>query len=143
MGNNNCKKIQPATITPVLDLGSTASPYFVQVTIRQWLCFPTCVANTPVFTPHFSLVGVSQVGTGQYMATVRVEGIISYVPCGGGCECTKQQPLSQEFTIPVASTTAPTLTIEQGATVNAIAASGCQSCSKSFVSETPLTITVA
>ena len=143
MGNNNCNKIQPATITPVLALGSTASPYFVQVNISQRLCFHTCVANTPVFTPHFSLVGVSQVGTGQYMATVRVEGIISYVPCGGGCECTKQQPLSQEFTIPVASTTAPTLTIEQGATVNAIAASGCQSCSKSFVSETPLTITVA
>ena len=139
----NCNKIQPATITPVLAVGSVASPYFVQVNISQRLCYPTCVQQTPVFNPRFSLVSVSQVGTGQYMATVRVEGIISYVPCGGGCECTKQQPLSQEFTIPIASTTAPTVTIEQGATVNAIAASGCQSCSKSFVSETPLTITVA
>ena len=143
MGNCNCNKIQPAVITPVLALGSTASPYFVQVNISQRLCFPTCVANKPVFTPHFSLVGVSQVGTGQFMATVRVEGIISYVPCNGGCDCTKQQPLSQEFTIPISSITAPTVTIAQGATVNAIAASGCQSCSRSFISETPLTITVA
>ena len=143
MSNCNCNKIQPAVITPVLALGSSASPYFLQVNITQWLCFQTCVEQTPVFSPSFSLLGVSQVGVSQYIATIRVEGIISYVPCNGGCECTKQQPLSQEFTVPIASTGTPTVTIEKGATVNAMAASGCQRCSRQFVSETPLTITVA
>ena len=143
MGNCNCNKIQPAVITPVLALGSSASPYFLQVNITQRLCFQTCVEQTPVFSPSFSLLGVSQVGVSQYIATIRVEGIISYVPCNGGCECTKQQPLSQEFTVPIASTTTPTVTITKGATVNAMAASGCQRCSRQFVSETPLTITVA
>jgi len=120
-----------------------ASPYFVQVNISQRLCHKTCAENTPVFAPQFSLRSVSQVGTGQYVATIHVEGIISYVPCNGGCDCTKQQPLSQDFTIPIASTAAPTVTIEQGATVNSIAASSCKPCSRSFVSETPLTVTVA
>ena len=143
MSNCNCNKIQPAVITPVLALGSSASPYFLQVNITQRLCFQTCVEQTPVFSPSFSLLGVSQVGVSQYIATIRVEGIISYVPCNGGCECTKQQPLSQEFTVPIASTTTPTVTITKGATVNAMAASGCQRCSRQFVSETPLTITVA
>lgn len=143
MGNCNCNKIQPAVITPVLALGSSASPYFLQVNITQRLCFQTCVEQTPVFSPSFSLLGVSQVGASQYIATIRVEGIISYVPCNGGCECTKQQPLSQEFTVPISSTSTPTVTITKGATVNAMAASGCQRCSRQFVSETPLTITVA
>lgn len=143
MGNCNCNKIQPAVITPVLALGSSASPYFLQVNITQRLCFQTCVEHTPVFSPSFSLLGVSQVGASQYIATIRVEGIISYVPCNGGCECTKQQPLSQEFTVPISSTSTPTVTITKGATVNAMAASGCQRCSRQFVSETPLTITVA
>lgn len=75
-------------------------------------------------------------------ATFRVQGIISYVPCNGGC-CTKSQPLSGTFTIPIASATAPTnVSIAAGATVNAIAASGCQKCSRTFVSETPLSLTV-
>lgn len=143
MSNCNCNKIQPAVITPVLALGSSASPYFLQVNITQRLCFQTCVEQTPVFSPSFSLLGVSQVGASQYIATIRVEGIISYVPCNGGCECTKQQPLSQEFTVPISSTSTPTVTITKGATVNAMAASGCQRCSRQFVSETPLTITVA
>lgn len=143
MSNCNCNKIQPAVITPVLALGSSASPYFLQVNITQRLCFQTCVEQIPVFSPSFSLLGVSQVGVSQYIATIRVEGIISYVPCNGGCECTKQQPLSQEFTVPIASNATPTVTITKGATVNAMAASGCQRCSRQFVSETPLTITVA
>lgn len=141
--NCNQNRIAPAVITPVLALGSVASPYFVQVNISQRLCFPTCVEQTPVFNPRFSLVSVVQVGTGQYMATVHVEGIISYVKCHGGCCCTKQQPLSQNFTLPIASATPPTVTIEQGASVNAVAANGCQQCSRNFVSETPLTVTVA
>lgn len=135
-------KLQSPVITPVLAAGSTASPYYVQVNITQRLCFPTCVENTPVFAPQFALVGVSQVGVGQYAATFRVQGIISYVPCNGGC-CTKSQPLSGTFTIPIASATAPTnVSIVAGATVNAIAASGCQKCSRTFVSETPLSLTV-
>ena len=83
------------------------------------------------------------VGTNQYVATIRVQGIISYVQCNGGCNCTKQQPLVQEFQIPIASTTAPTVTIAQGTTINAIAATACQPCSRVLASDTPLTITIA
>lgn len=141
--SNNCNKIQPAVISPVLAAGSVASPYIYQVNISQRLCFRACSDNTPVFAPAFSLKGVAQVGTGQYVATVHVEGIISYVPCNGGCCNTEQQPLSQDFTIPIASATAPTVTLVQGSSVNTIASSACQPCSRTFVSETPLTITVA
>lgn len=142
--NCNCNRIQPAVITPTLAAGSVASPYFVLVNITQRLCFPTCVEqNVPVFNPLFSLKSVAQVATGQYVATIHVEGIISYVRCHGGCNCTKQQPLSQDFTVPIASATAPTVTITQGAAVNTVASNGCCECSRSFVSETPLTITVA
>ena len=139
----SCNKIQAAVITPVLAAGSTTSPYFYQVNITQRLCFPTCADNIPVFNPQFSLKSLSQVGTGRYVATIHVEGIISYVPCNGGCGCTKQQPLSQDFTIPIQSASAPTVTIEQGAAMNAVAASACQPCSRTFVSETPITVTVA
>lgn len=139
----DCNTIQPAVITPVLAAGSVASPYFYQVNISQRLCNKTCAENTPVFAPQFSLRSVAQVGTGQYVATIHVEGIIAYVPCNGGCNCTKQQPLSQDFTIPIASTTAPTVMIAQGASVNSVAATSCKPCSRSFVSETPLTVTVA
>lgn len=139
----NCNKIQPAVITPTLAAGSVASPYYVLVNISQRLCFPTCVERTPVFNPTYSLKSVAQVATGQYVATLHVEGIVSYVQCNGGCNCTKQQPISQDFTVPIASATAPTVTIAQGAAVNTVAANGCQSCSRAFVSETPLTITVA
>lgn len=142
--NCNQNKIQPAAITPVLALGSVASPYFVQVQIAQRLCFPTCVESVPVFNPRFSVKSVAQVAPTQYVATLHVEGIISYVPCKGGCCCTKQQPLSQDFTIPISKTgTAPVLTLTQGASVNAMSVVGCQMCSRQFLSETPLTITVA
>lgn len=142
--SSSCNKIQPAVITPVLALGSVASPYFVQAQIAQRLCFKTCVDNTPVFNPRFSVKSVSLVAPTQYMVTVHVEGIISYVPCNGDCCCTKQQPLSQDFTIPVSKTgTAPVVTLTQGPTVNAVASVGCQTCGRNLVSETPLTITVA
>ena len=143
MNNCTCNKIQPAVITPMLALGSTASPYFVQVNITQRLCFPTCVDTSPVFNPRFSVKSVSQVATGQFVATIHVEGIISYVRCNGGCNCTKQQPLSQDFTLPISSTATPTITLAQGQAVNLVAATGCQECSRVFVSETPLTVTVA
>ena len=142
--NCNCNRVMPADITPVLAAGSVASPYFVEVNISQRLCHQTCVDNTPVFNPRFSLKSMDNVGTNQYVATIHVEGIISYVPCNGGCSCTKQQPLSQDFTIPIYSATAPSsVTVTAGSTVNTMASAGCRSCSRSFVSETPLTITVA
>lgn len=137
-------KINSAVITPVLAAGSVASPYFVQVNISQRLCTPTCADNTPVFAPAFTYKGISQVATGQYVVTIHVEGVISYVPCGGNPCCTRSQVLSQDFTIPLASATEPTsITVAQGATVNNVNAAGCQSCSREFASETPLSITVA
>ena len=137
-------KNNQATITATLAAGSTASPYFVEVNISQILCSPTCAEDTPVFNPAFSYVGLSNVGTGQYVINVHVEGVISYVPCGCGTCGTKSQLISQDFTIPLASATAPTsVTIESGVAVNSIDALGCQNCSRSFVSEVPLTITVA
>lgn len=137
-------KVNSAVITPVLAAGSVASPYFVMVNISQRLCCKTCVSRAPVFSPRFSLVGVARVGTNQFMATVHVEGIICYSPCGTeGC-CDKAQNLSQDFTIPFTSTAAsPVVTIAQGASINAMAANDCQKCSRQFVSETPLTVTVA
>ena len=122
--------IQPAVITAVPFLGSTASPYAVQVNITQRLCQKCCAGSAPVFDPRFSVRGVSQVGTNQYAVTMHVESIISYVPCGGGCGCTKQQPLSQDFVVYVQSEAAPTITLAQGASVNALAVTPCQSCSK-------------
>ena len=112
----------------------------------EQILFGVQVTNDNIVTLHGrvdALKSLSQVGTGRYVATVHVEGIISYVPCNGGCGCTKQQPLSQDFTIPIQSASTPTVTIEQGAAMNAVAASACQPCSRTFVSETPITVTVA
>ena len=133
-----------AIITPVLAAGSTSSPYLVQVSISQRLCFATCAESNPVFSPEFTLVGFSQVGEGAYVAMINVRGVISYTPCGADCCATKSQLIDQTFTVPFASTTAPTsVTISQGASVNMIAAHPCQKCSRAFVSETPITMTVA
>lgn len=130
-------------ITPVLAAGSVASPYLFQVNISQRLCNPTCASQTPVFSPAFSLVGYSAVGNNGYVATVHVEGVISYVPCNGNTCCTKSQVVSQNFSLPFFSATAPTaVSLAQGTSINAVAALACQNCSRSFVSETPITLTV-
>jgi hypothetical protein len=140
----SCNKINSAVITTVLAAGSAASPYYFQVNISQRLCNPTCVNETPVFAPVFTYKSISNVGTGQYVVTIHVEGVISYVPNNGNVCCTKSQVLSQDFTIPIASTAAPTsITVVAGTTVNSVSAVGCQNYSRDFVSETPLTITVA
>lgn len=140
----SCNKTNSAKITPVLAAGSVASPYFIQVNISQRLCTQVCADSVPVFAPSFSLRGYSQVGTGQYVATIHVEGIISYDPCGSSGCCSRQQNISQDFTVPFASTAAPTsVTIAAGVSVNAISATACQRCSRDFVSETPITLTVA
>ena len=136
--------LNSAIITPVLAAGSTSSPYRYQVNISQRLCFATCVGQTPVFNPIFSLVGYSPVGTGEYVATVNVQGLISYTPCNGDGCCTKTQVLNQNFTIPFYSAAAPTsVSVGQGTAVNSVVGQPCQSCSRSFVSETPITLTVA
>jgi hypothetical protein len=142
--SNCCNQIQPADITATLAAGSVASPYYILANISQRLCFKTCVQNTPVFSPRFSLLSYSKVGTNQYVATIHCEGIISYVPCNGGCDCTKQQPLSQNFTVPFYfSGTPTTVSLSQGSTINTIAATDCQTCSRNFVSETPIALTVS
>ena len=136
-------KIQSASITATLAAGSTTSPYAYLVNVTQRLCYPTCAETTPVFLPQYSLVNSNLVSTGLYSVTINVQGVISYVPCNGGCGCTKTQPLNQDFTILIESATVPTITIAQGTTSNAVSATACQPCSRTFVSETPLTVTVA
>ena len=135
-------KIQPALITFTPALGSTASPYSGLCNITQRLCFTSCVDTTPVFAPQFSVKSIAPAGTNLYAVTIHVEGIISYVPCNGGCCCTKTQPLSQDFQIVVSSADVPTITLAQGASINDLSATACQSCSRTFVCDTPLTITV-
>lgn len=136
-------KIQSATITATLAAGSTTSPYSYLVNVTQRLCYPTCADTTPVFLPQYSIVSTTSVGTGLYLVTINVQGSINYVQCNGGCGCTKSQPLNQDFTILIASATVPTITMAQGATNNSVSATACQDCTRTFVSETPLTISVA
>jgi hypothetical protein len=140
----NCNKIQSPVVTATLAAGSAASPYYVLANITQKLCYKTCADTAPVFDAKFTLLGYSQVGTSQYVANINVHGIICYVRCGGGCDCTEQQPLSANFTVPFYSATAPSsVTLAQGAVFNTMSASGCQMCSRLFVSECPLTLTVS
>jgi hypothetical protein len=142
MDNCSCNQNQAPIINTTLAAGSVASPYYISCNITQKLCYKTCVEDTPVFNPRFSIIGFSKVGTAQYIATVHVEGIICYNPCGTCC-CAAQQPLSANFTIPFYTTTTPlSVTVTQGATINTMA-KGCQNCSRQFVSETPLTMAVS
>ena len=137
-------KLNLAVITPVLAAGSVASPYFFQVNVSQRLCEKSCVESQPSFLPRFSVKSVSAVGTGQYVATIHIEGVIAYTPCSGNVCCTKPHLISQDFTLPFTSATAPTsVTVVAGVSVNVIAGSLCHKCSRHFVSETPLTLTVA
>lgn len=139
-----CCKQNSANISATLAAGSVASPYFFEVVIAQRLCSPACVDGIPVFAPTFSLVGYTSVGTGQYVATIKVEGIISYAPCGGSVCSTRTQVLSQTFNVPFASETAPTsVTIASGVAVNSVVATACQSCSRDFQSRAPITLTIA
>lgn len=136
-----CYNTSVASVT--LAAGSTASPYYLMANLTRRLCKPTCADNPPVFAPTFGVIGVSAVGSGQYVATVRIQGVISYDPCGTTC-CSMSEPVSQTMTIPFSSATAPTsVTVTAGTTVNSIAVNGCQQCGRTFVSETPLTLTVA
>ena len=135
-------KIQPALITFVPALGSTASPYAGMIKIDQRLCYKCCADSTPVFAPQFSVKSIAPAGTNLYVATIHAEGIVSYVPCGGGCGCTKTQPVSGDVEVLISATSVPTVSITPGASINALAATACQPCSRTFTSATPLTITV-
>lgn len=142
--NCNPRQIPAPNITPTLAAGSVASPYYFLVNITQRLCHKTCATEQPVFNARFSLVSFARVGVNQYVATVNVQGIISYVRCGGGCDCTEQQPLNANFTIPFGFTGTPAnVAIAQGATINSMSATDCAKCSKIMVSETPITLTVS
>lgn len=136
-------KIQAPLITFVPALGSTASPYAGMIKIDQRLCYKCCADSTPVFLPQFSKKSIAPAGTNLYVVTIHVEGIISYVPCGGGCGCTKTQPVSGDVEVLISSETVPNVTITPGASINALATTACQQCSRTFTSATPLTITVA
>ena len=135
--------IQSPIITFTPALGSTTSPYSGLCNITQRLCYSSCADNTPVFDPRFSVRGISLVGTNLYAVDIHVEGTISYVACGGGCGCCKQQPLSDDFYVYVQSETVPSITLTTGASVNKLSVAGCQSCGRTFVSDTPLTLTMA
>ena len=133
-----------AVITPILAAGSVASPYQFEINVSQRLCFGACVDQAPIFNPTFQVVGISRLTTGLYAVSVLMQGAIQYVPCGQSVCCTKTQMISQEFTIPVAAATAPTtVTLTAGVPINAVTGEPCQKCSRQFVSDIPLTMTVA
>lgn len=136
-------KYTPAIITPVLAAGSVASPYSYMLNITQRLCSSACRESTPVFNPSILVKGVTPVGGNQYMVSVHVEGVVSYVPCGDTPCCTKCQLISQDFTLPIFSATAvDSVTVVPGVAVNAISAAACRNCSHIFVCEIPLAVTV-
>lgn len=51
--------------------------------------------------------------------------------------------IGKDFTIPIAATTVTTVTLAKGTTINTIAGAPCKKCSRNFVSESPLVVTVA
>ena len=138
------KRTIPACIMATLAVGATATAPYYDVNITQQLCAPSCVDETPVFNPQFSVKSIANVGTSQYLITIHVEGVISYVPCNCGSCCTRSQVVSQDFTIPVFSTTAITnVTTSLGSVKNRLVKVACCSCSKTFVCDAPLTLTIA
>lgn len=137
------KRTFPAHITATLAVGATATAPYYDVNITQQLCTPACVDETPVFAPTFTVKSIANVGTSQYLVVLHVEGVINYVPCNCGTCCTRSQVVSQDFTIPVFSATPiGSVTPSIGAVQNGIARIACCSCSKMFVSDVPLTLTI-
>lgn len=135
-------KTNPAIIHATLALNATATAPYYDINITQILCQCTCADEKPVFDPKFSVLSVEAVGTNQYLINFHVEGVVHYIPCGCGSCATKQQIISQEFAVPVYSTVAITgVTITAGASQNYIARNSCANCSKTFVSDTPVTLT--
>ena len=138
-----CKQ-NSVNITTTLVAGSIDSPYSVMARIEQILCAPVCVDNVPIFAPTFTVLSFSEVAPTQYVAIVQVEGVIFYSPCGGNIYAARPLPIKQTFPFDFVSATAPTsVTITAGAVVNTLVVSGNQSLSSDFVSEIPLTLTIA
>lgn len=136
-------KTIPALIHATFGAGKNSSPYYYDVNITQTLCQAACCDEKPIFKPQFSVLSVEQVGEGQYIVNVHVEGAVSYIPCGCGSCQTRTQNISQDFTIPVYSATALTgATITAGTTQNLMAKEPCCQCSKTFVSDTPISLAV-
>lgn len=134
-------KTIPAVIHTTLAIGSTASAPYYDVNIQQILCQCACADEKPVFTPSFSPLAFEHVGTNQWLMYVHVEGVIHYIPCGCGSCYTKQQIVSQDFTIPVWSTTEITgFTVNAGTTRNTMIKNACSPCSRNFESDTPITL---
>ncbi len=137
------KKTLPANITATLAVGATATAPYYDVNITQQLCTPACVDETPVFSPTFMVKSIANVGTSQYLVVIHVEGVVNYIPCNCGPCCTRSQVISQDFTIPVFSATPVTAVNPSVGTVqNGIARISCCACSKTFVSDVPLTLTI-
>ena len=137
------KRTTPAYITATLAVGASATAPYYDVNITQQLCTPACVDETPVFNPTFTVKNVVNVGASQYLVVIHVEGVINYIPCNCGSCCTRTQVISQDFTIPVFSATAiNSVTASVGTVQNGIAKIACCSCSRTFVSDAPLTLTI-
>ena len=52
------------------------------------------------------------------------------------------QPLSQNFTVPVVADSLPVVTLSTEASINSLASTACQEASRTFVSETPVSLSV-
>lgn len=137
------KRTNPAIITATLAIGSSGTAPYYDINITQQLCSPACVDETPVFNPQFSVKQIASVGTNQYLAVIHVEGVVNYIPCNCGSCCTRSQVISQDFTIPIFKTSVPSVTLTVGQAQNGIARISCCDCSKTFVSDVPLTLTIA
>lgn len=138
------KKTIPAIIVATMAAGKTSSPYLYNVGIAQQLCEPTCVDEKPVFTPVFSVADISSAGlTNMYNVTVHVEGVVNYTPCYCSTCCTRPQIISQDFVIPIYSTTAVSnVTLSSGTPSNGVVKHSCCNCSKTFVCDVALSLTV-
>ena len=130
------------SITTQLAAGSTTSPYFLTATMRLALCRDTCADTPPVFTPSISVVSINDVGTGQYLLTLNMQGVVSYTPCGA-CQAVAVN-VNETFTVAVASDATPTsATVSTSTTINTIEHQPCHQCGSTLVSVTPLTLTIA
>ena len=138
------KRTLPANITATLAVGATATAPYYDVNITQQLCTPACVDETPVFSPTFTVKSIANVGQSQYLVVMHVEGVVNYIPCNCGTCCTRTQVISQDFTIPIFSATpVSAVTPSIGLVQNGIARISCCACSKTFVSDVPLTLNIA
>lgn len=139
----NSNKTIPAVIHATLAVGATTTAPYFDVNITQQLCVCACADERPVFNPQFSVLSIEPVGTSQYLVNLHVEGVVNYIPCGCGSCATRQQIISQDFSVPVFSAATVTgATITAGASLNYIAKSACANCSNTFVSDTPITLTI-